>query len=86
MTRFERGHEDHHRCHTPGTLQAMGSKTTLVPGRVWAHGRGNIPSGTRQRHVPDAATRNMREARARNPFPMRPPQLIMTSMLRRRCV
>ena len=47
MTRFERGHEDHHRCHTPGTLQAMGSKTTLVPGRVWAHGRGNIPSGTR---------------------------------------
>lgn len=47
MTRFERGHEDHHSCHTSGTLQAMGSKTTLVPGRVWAHGRGNIPSGTR---------------------------------------
>jgi len=47
MTRFERGDEDHHRCYTPGTLQGMGSKTTLVPGRVWAHGRGNIPSGTR---------------------------------------
>jgi hypothetical protein len=47
MTRFERGHEDHHRCHTPGTLQAMGSKPTLVPGRVWAHRRGNIPRGTR---------------------------------------
>jgi hypothetical protein len=46
MTRFERGDEDHHRCHTPGTLQGMGSKTTLVPGRVWAHGRGNVPSGT----------------------------------------
>jgi hypothetical protein len=48
MTRFERGHEDHHRYHTPGTLQAMGSKTTLVHVRVWAHGRGNIPSGTRK--------------------------------------
>jgi hypothetical protein len=47
MTKFERGHEDHHRCHKPGAPQAMGSKTPLVPGRVWAHGRGNIPSGTR---------------------------------------
>ena len=47
MMRFERGHEDHHRCHTPGTLQAMGSKINLVSGRVWAHGSGNIPSGTR---------------------------------------
>lgn len=47
MTRFERGHEDHHRCHTPGTLQAMRSKTTMLPERVWAHGRGNISSGTR---------------------------------------
>jgi hypothetical protein len=47
MTRFERGHEDHHRCHTSGTLQAMRSKTTMVPGRVWVHGRGNISSGTR---------------------------------------
>ena len=47
MTRFERGHEGHHRCHTPRTLQAMGSKTTLVPERVGARRRGNIPSGTR---------------------------------------
>jgi len=47
MTRFERGHEDHHRSHTPDPPQAMGSKTTLVHGRVWAHGRGSIPSGTR---------------------------------------
>jgi hypothetical protein len=47
MTGFERGHEDHHRCHRPGTLRAMGSKTTLVPGCVWAHGKGNIPRGTR---------------------------------------
>jgi hypothetical protein len=45
MTRFERGHEDHHRFHTPGTLQAMGSKTTLVLRHVWTHGKGNIPSG-----------------------------------------
>jgi hypothetical protein len=44
MTRFERSDEDHHRCPTPATLQAMDSKTTLVPGCVWVHGRGNIPS------------------------------------------
>jgi len=47
MTRFERSDEDHHRCHTPATLQAMDSKTTLAPGCIWVHGRGNIPRSTR---------------------------------------
>jgi hypothetical protein len=84
MTRFEHGHEDHHRCHTPGTFQAMGSKPTLVPGRIWAHRRGHIPSGTRG-FVPPPPREEHGEMPARNPFPKRPPRLIMTTTLRRRC-
>ena len=84
MTRFERGHEDHHRCHTPGTLQAWVPK---LPWYLDASGRmeGETFLAVHVASCPRCCERNMGEARARNPFPMRPPQLIMTTMLRRRC-